>query len=110
MTTKNQMKETIIEQQKKRSLLLYIGIGLISALAFFIFNRFYHFRNNKIHIQIALPMAMCGQVYWHAFNGRKEISSVIKVKAPQEILIGFTRAAVLGCDHARDHFYKLTNT
>jgi hypothetical protein len=53
------------------------------------------FRHQEVQVGIALAMGMGAHVDGHVVDGDREIGAVVEIEAAQEILIGFTLAAVL---------------
>lgn len=78
--------------------------------AFEIINVLNEFGDNKIEIGVALTVTVGAVVCGHAIDSDVKIGAVIKVEAPNEILVGLAAAGVLGRDETGDDFEELSTS
>ena len=75
--------------------------------SFLIIHALHQFRDEDIEVRITLSVTMGWQVERHLVQARGEIRAMIEIEAPQEILVRFAPARVLGDDNARHRFKNL---
>jgi hypothetical protein len=68
-------------------------VGEVGALVDF--NPIDGFRNEPMHIGIALPMRVAHHVYRDAIDENREVRAVIRVEAAKHNLVGFAPAVML---------------
>ncbi|MGC4090801.1 MAG: hypothetical protein QM756_23595 [Polyangiaceae bacterium] len=78
------------------------GIGPLLVL-----DALHQLGNEEIQVQVAVAVAVGGQVDGHAVDGDGKVGAVVQVEAPQEILVGFAVPGMLGDDEAGYRFQHL---
>ena len=79
-------------------------IRMVGPLA--IGDGFHQFRDQEVHVEVALAMCMRSEIDRHALVLDRKIGAVVQVHAAQEILVRLAPAGVLSRDHPRYDFYQ----
>src|SRR5579883_154098 len=84
------------------------NVGVIRT--FFEIDPLHKLRDHRVHVRVALAVRVRRQVQRHIVEENGEIRAVVKIEAPQEILVGLPAAGVLSDDESRNRLQNLSRT